>query len=320
MLRHPDLEVGAAERRVGGHRVFQRHEVKSLHVVAVRLVNFLRQSPALDFVAEPQQIARELGLGRQILRVEFNGLTLPGRPLGKPILPREFFPDPPIHPRVVRPGPQRPIAGGPLVGRVVTKVRQHRPQSPGVRLVGVDREHIGEILLGLGIAFPVDGMIGPQQKTGRMAGIRLQRLLQRRQHGLAVAFLMRPRQPVIQVRIGRPLLQAFLIRRGCQRKVVLLQSQFTARKIDVAQTGRGFLRGRVNLRQHNLRIRAQKQGRPAEDHEIGSRTISRRPVRIKRAHHAQIHGSLLGFAVGKRHLAPEPLQPEALRQSAEALP
>ena len=98
---------------------------------------------------------------------------------------------------------------------------------------------------------------------------------------------------------------------------MLLQREFPAREINVAQLRVGFLRDGIDLFQDVLRIGTEQQRRAPKDHEVPRLTIRPLASRDQPGDFLGALRRLVGPPVGEGDVAREPAQTEARRIAPE---
>ena len=130
---------------------------------------------------------------------------------------------------------------------------------------------------------------------------------------------MGPRETAQQIRIVRHLRHAFLERGRRQRIITFRQGEFAAREVNVAPIRSGLLRRGIDFRQHILGIRSEQQRRAAKHHQVRRVAVGARPAPVELPHLIEPERRHLGPAVGKRDVAPQPHQTQALGQNTQRL-
>ena len=204
----------------------QRQEVERGHVVAVGLVRLPSQSPPFLILAKPQQILRELRLGRDIILAESQCLPLMRRALGEEVFRRELFADLVVHQRVGLPIFQAALARRPGFVRLVANGVDGGLQRPACGVVRIDLEDCLEDAFGLVVLLGVGLVVRLQQQRRDVVGVGEHRRVQRFLHLRRVALGVGLGQPIQQVGVLGIMPNRLRERPAGQLEVALGQGQF----------------------------------------------------------------------------------------------
>ena len=181
-------------------------------------MNLLDESSSLRPLSEAQQILGELLARRQIIRLKSERASLRGGAFGETVFLRQFVADEIIHLRIGLPKFQRLVAELFFRAGVVPQIRQHRAIGQRLRLMGIHRQHDGEL------SSPPRHIVRRQSRwsasssrLGMCLGIDRERRVECLQHLLAVAGFKRPRQAGTPCRDRR---EIFSSPRGKRRRPV----------------------------------------------------------------------------------------------------
>ena len=97
---HSQAEIGVGQRLKLRNGIVERDEIVSDHVVAILLIHVFRQAPAFVFLAQPQEILRELALCRDIRLIRHQSPPLITGTFREPVLLGELQSDEMIDSRV----------------------------------------------------------------------------------------------------------------------------------------------------------------------------------------------------------------------------
>jgi len=317
--RHPHHEMRVGERRVLAHRVVQRDEVVGRDVVAVAVVHLAGEPPALFFLAEPEQVARQLGLGGQVGRIEPERLPLAGGTFREPVLLGQLEADEVVDARVVGPMPECLGARRGFGGGIVAEVREHRAIGPRVRMPRVDRLDVVQQLCGPRVVLGVDPVVGQQQQARHVLPIDAQRGFQRlHQHG-ALAVDVGAGHAEMEVRVVGMFLQAF--REGPAREVgvVFVEGELAAGEIGLGPRRVGLARRFENLVEDHLGIGPEAKRGTGEDDEAAGIAKATALARDDAADLVEVFAGAFGVAAGQAGLAPEPTQAKAARIAPDGI-
>ena len=143
-----------------------------------------------------------------------------------------------------------------------------RPVGPAVGLPRVYGLDPVQKLPRRRIVLGVNVMVSEQQEAAHMPAVLLERGSQRGQHEFLIARRIRPGQSEMQVRVIRQLFEPLLEDPGCERKIVLFQSEISRRQVNLAQLRIGLFDPIVKLVQHHLGVHPAEQGDSAADNQV----------------------------------------------------
>ena len=186
------------------------------------------QFPAFLFLAEPEQVAGQLGLRGQVVRIKFQSLTLTGGPFCEAVFLGKLAAYQMIRQRVGWPIFQCRSPGGRLGGGIVFQMGEHGTVGMKFRAVGVDPGDAVEDFTGGIVVFGINPLVCEEQQGGNVVGIGLERGVEVIQHLLPVTGSKGEGQSVENVRIPRKHLECSLELFSGEGVVVFAQGQLTS--------------------------------------------------------------------------------------------